>query len=289
MEKRFGIKISPSILLSGVFFALSGRIYLFICYLCALALHELAHAAVAKRLGYALERIDLGAMGAKMSLDCGIINKSDEIKIAIAGPVANFALWLAVAGVWWLFPDAYFYTADFSTANAALFIFNMLPAYPLDGGRVFFALTSKGKRAKSIGAVVSIASAAALTAVFVLKLKSGIADVTLVLAVWFVISGFIKNKDADVYRKIYDAAFRSERFKSGLPIRFFAVSEQTTVKTLKRKLSGEYFGVFRIMENGTILTETDIGKTASCDENLPVRDTKCFKMNKDSRNNAFFS
>ena len=44
------IKISPAIIAYGVFFAFTGKIYAFICYLCALALHESGHAIVAKVL-----------------------------------------------------------------------------------------------------------------------------------------------------------------------------------------------------------------------------------------------
>ena len=281
------IKISPSILISGAFFALGGRIYLFICYLCALVLHELAHAALANGLGYALRRMDLGAMGAKMSLDEGVLKASDEIKIALAGPLINLAVCVFLAGVWWIFPDAYFFTADFFTANAALFAFNLLPAYPLDGGRVLFALLRNNKRAKLFRITASVVSAVALIALFVFRLGYCV-DVTALLAIWFVITGAIKNKDADVFCKIYDTAFREEKFKSVLPIRLFAISEKSKVSVVRKKLRGEYYGVMRVMESGVFLTERDFAACPEISEKSTVSELKGYKKRKTNEKNGFF-
>ncbi|MGN1094536.1 MAG: site-2 protease family protein [Candidatus Neoclostridium sp.] len=281
------IKISPSILISGAFFALGGRIYLFICYLCALALHELAHAARANGLGYALRSLDLGAMGAKLSLDEEVVKPSDEIKIALAGPLINLAVCVFLAGVWWLFPDTYFFTADFFKANAALFAFNLLPAYPLDGGRVLFALTRKRKHAKFFRITASVVSALALGALFVFRLGYCV-DVTALLAVWFVITGAVKNKDADVFCKIYDSAFRDEKFKSVLPIRLFAISEKSKVSVVRKKLRGEYYGVMRVMESGVFLTERDFVAASEISGKSPVCELKSYKKRKTNEKNGFF-
>lgn len=100
------------------FFCFYRKIYVFICYLCALALHEAGHAIAAKRRGYAPESVSLGVMGAAMNVDCGGMKPGDEIIIAISGPLVNACLWLTLVAFWWLFPDVYFYTRDFALANA---------------------------------------------------------------------------------------------------------------------------------------------------------------------------
>jgi len=127
-------------------------ISLFFCVI----LHEFGHALTARRFGIGTRSITLLPIGGLASLKEIPDNPKEEFYIAIAGPLVN----VVIAVVLWFFvpvqdfigtdPDAMeekLATIDASNflfyllfINIALVVFNMLPAFPMDGGRVFRAL-----------------------------------------------------------------------------------------------------------------------------------------------------
>src|SRR5581483_6987645 len=115
----------------------------------SLLLHELGHAFQARREGMEIEGITLWLFGGVASFRGMFPSAGAELRIALAGPAVSAVLGglfvgiaaaahrpLAVNGVaTWL-----------GYINVLLLAFNMLPALPLDGGRVFRALLWRGKR-----------------------------------------------------------------------------------------------------------------------------------------------
>ena len=112
----------------------------------SLLLHELAHALVAKSFGLRVPRITLFLFGGVAELGDEPDTASHEFWIAIAGP----AMSLALASVFWVssvivrlisadFPQVHTVLSYLATINLILAVFNMLPAFPLDGGRVLRA------------------------------------------------------------------------------------------------------------------------------------------------------
>lgn len=67
----------------------------------------------------------------------------DEIAIAAIGPACNFFLLLITVATWWLCPAFYDFTACFAAANLCLVVVNLLPVFPLDGGRILLAALSR--------------------------------------------------------------------------------------------------------------------------------------------------
>lgn len=105
----------------------------------ALFVHELGHIFSARVMGCRVEKIQLLPWGGYMYLDQLIdVQPVAEIRIALAGPVANL---LAAAAVMALAEySRHSPIMDFLRANLVLMTFNLLPALPLDGGRVLRAL-----------------------------------------------------------------------------------------------------------------------------------------------------
>lgn len=108
--------------------------------------HELSHAALGNRLGENVTRITLFIFGGMAHLTSEPKTAGDEFKIAAIGPVSS----LVIAAIFWIIEQALvaahapaLWVAVFTYLafiNVALAVFNLLPGFPLDGGRILRAI-----------------------------------------------------------------------------------------------------------------------------------------------------
>ncbi|MEK6759476.1 MAG: site-2 protease family protein [Deltaproteobacteria bacterium] len=123
------------------FMGVASSLLLFVCVL----IHEISHSYTANRLGLDIHEITLFIFGGVAQLTKEPEDPYTELKIAIAGPAASAVLAIFFLAVSRLipgdsFPVAKAITSYLTTINVVLLIFNMIPGFPLDGGRVFRAL-----------------------------------------------------------------------------------------------------------------------------------------------------
>lgn len=105
-------------------------------------LHELAHSAVARATGLQVRGITLFFFGGISRLTEEPRRPRDEFLMALAGPAASLVLGGVFFGLQRLFPDDSVFaglTGWLGFINISLAVFNLLPGFPLDGGRVFRA------------------------------------------------------------------------------------------------------------------------------------------------------
>jgi len=127
------------------------------CVFFCVVLHEYGHALMARRYGIGTHDIILSPIGGIARLDSIPSDPKGELMIAIAGPLVNLAIALFIVGGLYLFklgivlPDADGFTiltnpVGFAhlilLVNVVLFLFNLIPAFPMDGGRILRALLS---------------------------------------------------------------------------------------------------------------------------------------------------
>jgi Zn-dependent protease/predicted transcriptional regulator len=107
-------------------------------------LHELSHSVVANRNGVRIKKIILFIFGGVASLTQEPTKPGVEFRIAIAGPLMSLLLSALFFAVGYFLPDTLFPLAValqyLSVINLALALFNLIPGYPLDGGRLLRAL-----------------------------------------------------------------------------------------------------------------------------------------------------
>ncbi len=163
------LRLHPLFLAAGAVSALTGDLLLFLAATLAALEHECAHAFAARRFGYRLDRIVLMPYGAVISGDIAGIPPGEEIAVCLAGPLANAVTALAFAALWWLFPETYPYTDVAARVSLSLFLVNLLPAFPLDGGRLLrLALLRFGQaRARAVCRAVTLAVSAGILAYFI--------------------------------------------------------------------------------------------------------------------------
>jgi Zn-dependent protease/CBS domain-containing protein len=124
-------------------------------------LHELGHSVTAMRFGFPIDSITLWIFGGIAKLTEMPEDWRQELVIAIAGPIVSVALGIVFGGAFVLVPESFpavrFVVGYLAVMNVALAVFNLLPAFPMDGGRVLRALLSRSRpyaRATKIAADV---------------------------------------------------------------------------------------------------------------------------------------
>jgi Zn-dependent protease len=102
----------------------------------SIILHELSHSLVARRYGVPIRGITLFIFGGVAEMEGEQKSARAEFLMAAAGPLASFAISAALALTLGLFPDP---SAALPTVIWYLAIVNLVPAFPLDGGRMLRA------------------------------------------------------------------------------------------------------------------------------------------------------
>jgi Zn-dependent protease len=178
--------------------------------------HELGHAVVAQAKGIVVRAITLFMFGGVALLDQESEDAGDEFQIAIAGPAVSVAvaalsglIWLALRGASEPIGAIFGYLAS---ANLTLVVFNLIPAYPLDGGRVLRAAiwgsTGSMRRATRIAASVGMVIGYVFIVVGIyLVFRAPITGVWLVAIGWFLRSA----ADQSMRQLTLESAFGTAR------------------------------------------------------------------------------
>ncbi len=130
-----------------------GVLFILALFLCVV-LHEFGHALTARRFGIETKDITLYPIGGIASLEKMPDKPMQELLVALAGPAVN----LVIAGILWIYLTTSGQIPDISTmgdahdmsqipfwwglfiANIVLAVFNLIPAFPMDGGRALRAI-----------------------------------------------------------------------------------------------------------------------------------------------------
>jgi Zn-dependent protease len=129
--------------------AIEGVIFICLIFLCVL-LHEFGHALAARRYGIATSDITMLPIGGLARLERMPEKPAQELVVAIAGPMVNVAIAAVLLLIFGFSGSSFGFAAIESpttglaqklvAVNLFLVAFNMIPAFPMDGGRVLRAL-----------------------------------------------------------------------------------------------------------------------------------------------------
>ena len=197
-------------------------------------LHEVGHFVVAKKVGIKLSDVVLYPYGAVMETDCDT-SEPGLWKVAIAGPLVNLAL--ALLGLLVAFAGGGALAIDFVNANLTVCLFNLLPVYPLDGGRAVLAWSKKPLRTIKILRIAGIAVASILFLLFALSIVFGL-NLTFGVMSVFLFIGAIAGVEREMGGRVAKLLLsRSKNYGDGVPVVTYACSETTPVHKVLQKLS----------------------------------------------------
>lgn len=243
--------------------ALSGVLFFSILFACVL-LHEYGHALMARRFGIGTRDITLLPIGGVARLERMPDKPIQELWVAIAGPAVNVAIagvlavWLSVTGTWQ--PNGLLGIAEGNlaervlAANVFLVLFNMLPAFPMDGGRVARALLAM-KFDYSRATVIATKLGQGMAVLFAVLGLVG--NPMLLLIALFVWMGASQEAAATQFKSAVSGALVRE----AALVRFATVDVSASLRDLTKTMLSESQQDFPVMDDGRlvgILVHNDI-------------------------------
>jgi Zn-dependent protease/predicted transcriptional regulator len=148
----FDVPINTSLITAGFMPWILGTVVALGLFLGVLV-HEVAHSIIARQKGLKIQSITLLMFGGVSQMEEGTPDPKIELPMALAGPLTSLLFGLICSGLVYLTPEM---TTDPGTGgvlififgylgvlNIILFAFNLLPAFPMDGGRVLRAVLAK--------------------------------------------------------------------------------------------------------------------------------------------------
>ncbi|MGB8232413.1 MAG: site-2 protease family protein [Methanobacterium sp.] len=236
-------------------------------------IHELSHSYLAKRYGIKIERIVLLPIGGLSEMEEIPKDPAQELRIALAGPLSNiiiafigyivliiFGSYLSI-----VLSGALYY---FIYINLLLGFFNLLPAFPMDGGRILRAFLAERmsfikatKLAANIGKQFAILMA--IVGVFF--------NLLLILIAIFVYVG----ADAEYKSVIVSTLLGDEMVKDVMTTDVHTLNPENTIQeTLKTMFSEKHMG-YPVTDNGKmvgIITFDDISKIPENERDKLIKD-----------------
>jgi Zn-dependent protease/predicted transcriptional regulator len=218
-------------------------------------LHELSHSIVAKSRGIPVNRISLWIFGGMAEIEKEPENPLSEFMMAIVGPGTSFGLAIIFGLVW-------FFTRNFSPVgepaaylaqiNVVLGVFNLLPGYPLDGGRVLrsivWRVTGNLKRATFIASTAGRVFGFVLIAVGIVFFftRNFLNGLWLALIGWFLQSAAYMS-----YRQlVFEISIKGVKVKDVMNEDIITITQSITLESLVEHYFMKYrFSRFPVIDD----------------------------------------
>jgi len=245
-----------------VLFVVFGQTKMLLATLPVLLVHEWAHVLTANALGMKITQMELLPFGCAAKMSSFAMTRSREIIVAAAGPAANMVFACAV-----FLADEFFFSIEISrlliSTNIAIAAVNLLPALPLDGGRIARAAFSSylgTVRATKVTAVMGVVFSAVLLGVGVLIVIDGTVNLSFFVMGAFLCIAAIKEMKSVPYVLIRDFSGKRaalQKRKTMCVNRFVAMRSDKVSEILREFESGKYNVVTVLDQNLGVVFELD--------------------------------
>ena len=250
------LRLHPLFIAVGIWYSLTGELFLFLLSCLVAVQHECAHAFAAARLGYKLNQIVLMPFGAVIDGDLKNISVKDEIFVAVCGPLCNLLTAAFFAAIWWFAPTMYAFTDTAYHSSLAIALVNFLPAYPLDGGRILKGVlenafsksnpqnTQTTARAEKICRLITFLFSAVFIAAFLALLFKKTLNISLLAFGGFLFFGAVGNQNKQATYDKMDFSCK-DALRRGVELKRVAVLASCPIKNVLRYVTR---GTYLVLE-----------------------------------------
>jgi Zn-dependent protease/CBS domain-containing protein len=228
--------------------------------LISVLLHELSHSYVAKKLNLSTSRIVLFIFGGVSQITEEPKDPSVEFKVSIVGPVTSYILALIFGILWYGLKQLNYSQLVLAPIhygmliNALLGSFNLIPAFPLDGGRMLRA--GLWKRTNDLVKATNIASKIGVAFAYFLMFI-GIVSVIIegyIGGIWLIFIGwFVKNgSESSMKQTIIGEALAGFKVSDIMTKKVHTISENTTANEIIENFFKHKHGGFPVVEKGEL-------------------------------------
>jgi Zn-dependent protease/CBS domain-containing protein len=246
-----GVQLDPAALTGGArpwVLGSAAAIGLFVCVL----LHEFGHSIVAMRFGYEIDSITLWLLGGVASFSEMPEDWREELAIAVAGPAVSVGLGVLAYIIVLLLPSAaqsaLFVMGYLALTNIVLAVFNLLPGFPMDGGRVLRALLARTRphaRATQLAAEVGKAFA------ILLGFVGLFVNIFLLALAFFIYMGASSESQRTVMKAAFEGVTVAD-IMTPQP-RLDTVEGTTTVEGLLDRMLSERHTGYPVLQGGKLV------------------------------------
>lgn len=217
---------ASALMSSGPAAAVISILFIVALFACVV-MHEFGHALAARRYGIRTPDITLLPIGGMARLERMPENPKEEIIVALAGPAVNVVIWLlitvvmdvgtAIESLNRIDDPAMNFWGRLATVNLFLAVFNLIPAFPMDGGRVLRAVLSLYMSRPDATRVAARAGQGIAFIFGFLALTSG-NIVLLLIAVFVFMAAAAESSDVLTRDKAHDVPARNAMITSFEPL-----------------------------------------------------------------------
>lgn len=243
-------------------------------------IHESIHLIVARYLGFSGFTVEIYPIGTVLKLkDLEEATPKEDLIISISGPVGNFVIGLLCLGI------NYFCKSDFINHimkyNLVIGIFNLIPVFPLDGGRILRSILATRliyKKANEIALRISIIIGYIFLLGFFASVFMGISNINLALIAIFILSVSYKEKRRIAYIIMGYIIKKKEKFiKRGyIENKTISVYYKLSLLQLLELVDKNKYNVFTVLDEDMnvvdILYEEDILNSLKSSGNITLEE-----------------
>lgn len=247
------IRVHPLFPLTLAVYILAGQGLLIAAYMLALLLHEAGHWFAAERLRLPVEQIELTPFGGVMQItQSGGLAGRQGFLLACAGVAVNALSFLGTALL--LRRAVSPFAVYFALANLSMLMINLLPALPLDGGRMVMALlSSRFPRAKLLRAMLLAGRILAVSLILcacLLALRGQYRPGWMVLGCYLLYASALEEKHSAAR---YIAALFSRRYRAdageALPVQVLCATGEMPLRVLLPQLNARAYHIVAVLDD----------------------------------------
>ncbi len=242
------VTFNPLLLIPLIYYILNDGLTFVALLFFVLSLHELSHTLMAYILSYNVERIELHPFGFEARLFGEFKSARDEFAIACAGPVFSILTGLCCVS---LKNGTSGFVFEFAQMSINLGLLNILPAYPLDGGRILFAMLSlktDAVKAKKISIALGfiVALLLGIAAIFVKPFNPSLA-----IFAFFIAFADMRELKRIKTVKISSVLRSRTTLRKGeyLPVKCIALNKKVTYSQAMRYIGSNTYTVIIVLDD----------------------------------------